>query len=43
MCSFVRCVLFDRGVSFCVLRPSVVPLPPGENPIAVQLNNNNKK
>jgi hypothetical protein len=40
MCSFVCCVLFERGVLFCVLCLIVVPLPPGETPFAVQLNNN---
>jgi hypothetical protein len=38
-CSFVCCVLFERGVIFCdmctsVLRLIVVPLPPRKNPFA---------
>jgi hypothetical protein len=34
----VCCVLFERGVIFCVLCLIVVPLPPGKTPFAVQLN-----
>jgi hypothetical protein len=47
LCSFVCCVLFECGVLFCVmcaicvLRCIVVPLPPGKNPFAVYINNNN--
>jgi hypothetical protein len=47
LCSFVCCVLFECGVLFCVmcvirvLRLIVVPLPPGKNPFAVKINNNN--
>jgi hypothetical protein len=43
----VCCVLFERGVLFyvmcviCVLCLIVVPLPPGENPFVVKINNNN--
>jgi hypothetical protein len=37
VCYFVRCVYF------CLLCLIVVPLPPGRNPFAVQLNNNNNK
>jgi hypothetical protein len=42
----VWCVLFERGVIFCVICVFcliVVPLPPGKNPFAVQFNNNNNK
>jgi hypothetical protein len=46
VCSFVCCVLFERGVIFCVmcvisvLCLIVVPLPPDKNPFAVKINNN---
>jgi hypothetical protein len=33
----VCCVLFERGVLFCVLCLIVVPLPPGTNPFAVKI------
>jgi hypothetical protein len=39
---FVCRVLFERGVSF-VRFFIVVPLPPGENPFAVKINNNRYK
>jgi hypothetical protein len=47
VCSFVYCVSFDRSVilcdvCYCVLCLFVVPLPPGKNPFAVKINNNNK-
>jgi hypothetical protein len=41
------CVLLGRGVLFCVmcvicvLCLTVIPLPPGKNPLAVKINNNN--
>jgi hypothetical protein len=43
LCSFVCFDLFEGGVTFCVicvflLFLIVVPLPPGKNPFAVQLN-----
>jgi hypothetical protein len=38
LCSFVRCVLFEGDVFFCVLCLIVVPLPPGKNPFAVEGN-----
>jgi hypothetical protein len=46
VCSFVCCVSFDRGVILCdVCYLFVVsyckPLPPGKNPFAVKINNNN--
>jgi hypothetical protein len=42
VCSFVYCVSFDRCVILCdVCCLSVVPLPPGENPFAVKIDNNN--
>jgi hypothetical protein len=34
----VGCVLFECGVLFCVLCLIVVPLPPGTNPFAVEIN-----
>jgi hypothetical protein len=37
LCSFVCCVLFERGVLFCVLCLIVVPLPPHKNQSQVQL------
>jgi hypothetical protein len=43
----VCCVLFERGVLFCVmcvicvLRLIVVPLPPSKNPFEVKISNNN--
>jgi hypothetical protein len=37
----VCCVLFERGVLFCVMCLIVVPLPPGKNAFSVQANNNN--
>jgi hypothetical protein len=43
----VCCVLFERGVLFCVmcvicvLCLIVVPLSPGKTPFAVKINNNN--
>jgi hypothetical protein len=40
---FLCCVLFECGVLFCVLCLTVVPLPPGRNPFAVKINNNNIK
>jgi hypothetical protein len=36
----VCCVLFERGVLFCVLCVIVVPQPPGKNPFEVRINNN---
>jgi hypothetical protein len=45
--SYVYCVLFERGVLFCVMCVTsvlcliLVPLPPGKNPFAVKINNNN--
>jgi hypothetical protein len=45
----VCCVLFDRGILFCVMCDIcvlcliVVPLPPGRNPFTVKINNNNNK
>jgi hypothetical protein len=44
---FIVCVVFcavsfDRGV-ICVLCLIVVPLPPGKNPFAVKINNNNEE
>jgi hypothetical protein len=33
--------VFDGGVLFCVLCLIVVPLPPGKNPLADKINNNN--
>jgi hypothetical protein len=47
VCSFVCCVSFDRCVilfEVCCLRVvsyCIVPLPPGENPFEVKMNNNN--
>jgi hypothetical protein len=47
--SFIVCVLFERGVLFCVmcvicvLRLIVVPLPPGKAPFAIKINNKLKK
>jgi hypothetical protein len=41
VCVVLCAVLFERGVVFCVLCLIVVPLPPGKNTSAVQLNNNN--
>jgi type IV secretory pathway component VirB8 len=35
-------VLFCVMCVICVLCLIVVPLPPGENPFAVKINNNNK-
>jgi hypothetical protein len=46
---FVRCVLFEGDVLFCVmwvfvmLCLIVVTPPSAEDPFAVELNNNNKK
>jgi hypothetical protein len=43
----VCCVLFERGVLFCVvfvicvLFLIAVPLPLGENPSGIKINNNN--
>jgi hypothetical protein len=43
----MSCVLFERGVIFCVicvlcvLCLTAVPLPPGETAFAVKINNNN--
>jgi hypothetical protein len=44
----VCCVLFERGVLFCVIcvflcavSYYIVPMPPGKTPFVVQLNNNN--
>jgi hypothetical protein len=31
VCAALCAVLFERGVSFCVLCPTAVPLPPGKN------------
>jgi hypothetical protein len=48
ICIVVCCVLFERGVLFCVmcvicvLCLFVVPLPLGKNPFAVKVNNNTK-
>jgi hypothetical protein len=45
VCSFVCCVLFDRCVilcDVCCLCVIVVPVPRGENPFAVKINNNKK-
>jgi hypothetical protein len=39
--NFVCCILFERGVIFCVLCRIVIPLPPGKNRFAVELNNDN--
>jgi hypothetical protein len=36
---FVRCVLFECGVLFCVMCVTAVPLPPGKKPIAAKINN----
>jgi hypothetical protein len=47
LCSFECCVLFERGVLFCVicvicvLCLIVIPLTPGRNPFAVKINNKN--
>jgi hypothetical protein len=41
--AFVCCVLFERGVLFCVMWLIVVQLPQGINSFAVQLINNNNK
>jgi hypothetical protein len=47
MCSFVCCVLFERGLLFCVMCAIrvlcliVVPSPPGKKPFAVKTNKNN--
>jgi hypothetical protein len=43
LCSFVCCVLFERGVLcvFFMLRLIAVPLPPGKYPFAVNLSNSN--
>jgi hypothetical protein len=41
LCSFVCCVLFQRGMSFCVicmLCLIVAPLPPDKNSFAVKIN-----
>jgi hypothetical protein len=40
---FIRLCYFVRYVYFCVLCLIVVPLPPGKNPFAVQLSNNDNK
>jgi hypothetical protein len=40
LCSFVCCILFERGVFFVCL--IVVPLPTGKTPFAVKINNNKK-
>jgi uncharacterized membrane protein len=43
LCNVFRLVvvLFSVMSVVCVLCPIVVPLPPGENPFAVKINNNN--
>jgi hypothetical protein len=43
LCSMFRLivVLFCVKCVVCVLCHIVVPLPPGENPFAVKINNNN--
>jgi hypothetical protein len=38
LCAVLFCVMYV----ICVLCLIVVPLPPGKNPFAVKINNNNK-
>jgi hypothetical protein len=48
VCVVLCAVLYERGVLFCVMSVvcvlclSIVSLPPGKDPFAVKINNNNK-